>query len=71
MSMGNIDWKPGEMGSETFFIKTLEGDHLVSKGDWVIRGANGVFYPCKPDIFEKTYELADILAEKSEPLDGE
>ena len=37
-------------------IQTLEGDMTVSIGDWVIRGVNGEFYPCKPDIFEKTYE---------------
>lgn len=39
-------------------IPTLEGDHKVSDGDWIIRGVNGEFYPCKPDIFEKTYEPA-------------
>ena len=37
-------------------IPTLEGDHLVSEGDWVIRGVKGEFYPCKPDIFKETYE---------------
>lgn len=37
-------------------IKTLEGDMHVSVGDYVIRGVNGEIYPCKPDIFEKTYE---------------
>lgn len=37
-------------------IRTLEGDMAVDLGDWVIRGVNGEFYPCKPDIFEKTYE---------------
>ena len=40
-------------------IKTLEGWHEVSQGDWVIKGVNGEFYPCKPDIFEKTYEAVD------------
>ena len=40
-------------------IPTLEGDHLCSIGDWIIRGVNSEFYPCKPDIFEKTYELVD------------
>lgn len=39
-----------------FFIDTLEGSMRVSPGDWVIKGVNGEFYPCKPDIFEKTYE---------------
>ncbi len=37
-------------------IHTLEGDLLVSHGDFVIRDVNGEFYPCKPDIFEATYE---------------
>ncbi len=39
------------------FIKTLEGNsYLLSNKDWIIKGVNGEFYPCKPDIFEKTYE---------------
>ena len=37
-------------------IRTLEGMHKCSVGDYIIRGVNGEFYPCKPDIFEKTYE---------------
>ena len=37
-------------------IPTLEGIMRASKGDWVIRGVKGEFYPCKPDIFEATYE---------------
>lgn len=37
-------------------IRTLEGDHLAREGDWVIRGVSGEFYPCKPDIFDATYE---------------
>jgi len=37
-------------------IKTLEGGRRASLGDWIIKGVNGEFYPCKPDIFEKTYE---------------
>ena len=39
-------------------IETLEGDMRASKGDYIIKGVNGEFYPCKPDIFEKTYEKA-------------
>ena len=38
-------------------IETLEGDHQARVGDWIIRGVAGEYYPCKPDIFEKTYEL--------------
>lgn len=37
-------------------IFTLEGEMIVSELDYVIKGVNGEFYPCKPDIFEKTYE---------------
>lgn len=37
-------------------IKTLEGDIIASKGDYIIKGTNGEFYPCKPDIFKATYE---------------
>lgn len=37
-------------------IKTLEGDMKASIGDFIITGVNGEQYPCKPDIFEKTYE---------------
>lgn len=37
-------------------IMTLEGDMLADIGDMIIKGVNGEFYPCKPDIFEKTYE---------------
>ena len=38
-------------------IKTLEGTMIGNPGDWIITGVNGEQYPCKPDIFEKTYEL--------------
>jgi hypothetical protein len=38
------------------WIDTLEGGHVVSQGDWIIQGVKGEFYPCKPDIFEATYE---------------
>lgn len=37
-------------------IHTLEGDMEASVGDYIIKGVNGEFYPCKPDIFAKTYE---------------
>ena len=38
------------------WIDTLEGGHIVCPGDWVITGVKGERYPCKPDIFEATYE---------------
>jgi len=37
-------------------VVTLEGPLRARKGDWIIRGVNGEFYPCKPDVFEQTYE---------------
>ena len=39
-----------------FVISTLEGDMTAADGDWIIKGVEGEFYPCKPDIFEQTYE---------------
>ena len=40
-------------------IPTLEGIMVASMGDYIIKGVNGEFYPCKPDIFEKTYEIVE------------
>ena len=40
-------------------IKTLEGPLHVSEGDFIIKGVEGEFYPCKPDIFEKTYDVVE------------
>lgn len=52
-----------EMDSDSppteLFIKTLEGVHHASVGDYIIRGVDGELYPCKPGIFEKTYELVE------------
>ena len=45
--------------TDRIFIETLEGDHLVTPGDWIITGVKGEHYPCKPDIFEMTYESAE------------
>jgi len=41
---------------QSLIIKTLEGDMEAQPGDWIIKGIAGEFYPCKPDIFEATYE---------------
>ena len=40
-------------------IATLEGDHKAMCGDYIIKGVKDEFYPCKPDIFEATYEPAE------------
>lgn len=37
-------------------IKTLEGEHIANIGDYIIRGVKGEYYPCKPDVFNITYE---------------
>ena len=47
-----------EFGSRTAQIYTLEGVMTAEPGDWIICGVKGEFYPCKPDIFEATYEPA-------------
>ena len=44
-------------------IDTLEGKHIITEGDYIITGVKGERYPCKPDIFEMTYEL---VAKESE-----
>ena len=69
-----VEWllpqlKSGEIcrACNKLYIKTLEGVMEAKVGDYVIKGVNGEFYPCKPDIFEKTYEKIeddDLLNEK-------
>ena len=46
------------VGASHIRIPTLEGWMTASPGDWIIKGVKGEFYPCKPDIFEQTYEPA-------------
>lgn len=46
-----------EVEEDGIIIKTLEGNMKASIGDYIIKGVKGEFYPCKPDIFEKTYEI--------------
>lgn len=48
---GDSEFRNGEL-----IIATLEGPLRASLGDWIIKGIKGEFYPCKPDIFEATYE---------------
>jgi hypothetical protein len=45
--------------SGTLAIETLEGTMTAQCGDWIIKGVNGELYPCKPEIFAKTYEPVD------------
>ena len=64
-----LDWingGPGKSGVATYdptgtpsmaiYIETPEGTMRADRGDWIIQGVQGEFYPCKPDIFEATYE---------------
>ena len=51
----------------TLDIPTLEGTMTAQPGDWIIRGVQGEVYPCKPDIFEATYEPADTSSEARLP----
>lgn len=48
--------KCGDIMHNHGWIDTLEGGHIVCPADWIITGVKGEFYPCKPDIFEATYE---------------
>jgi len=51
---GDAEFRSGEL-----IVATLEGPLHASPKDWIIKGVNGEFYPCKPDIFEKTYEKVE------------
>ena len=67
-----VQWfKPGDemsIGAPVFsmthrqgapYIPTLEGDMFITPGDWIIKGVMGEYYPCKPEIFDKTYEAVE------------
>ncbi len=58
-----VGQKLSRTDSETdeLIIPTLEGKHIASRGDFIIKGVKGEFYPCKPDIFEMTYEAFTTL----------
>lgn len=42
------------------YVKTLEGTMVANKGDWIIKGIKGEFYPCAKEIFEQTYEPVEV-----------
>jgi len=65
--LGGLDARPMTTSGDNFYIdhskieggliiKTLEGEHFASIGDYIIKGIKGEFYPCKPDIFRETYD---------------
>ena len=56
INKGVVSVMPSDTDYAVFGIKTLEGTMAVSPGDYIIRGVKGELYPCKPDIFEATYE---------------
>lgn len=53
------NWNNDPRMSGSYTIRTLEGHLNVSPGDWIITGVKGEKYPCKPDIFEATYEKVE------------
>lgn len=58
--LDGAEWETNAVGGVD--IKTLEGVMTANPGDWIIKGVAGEFYPCKPDIFEQTYELVGDAA---------
>jgi len=61
--LGGVRWREGDPREinvygcrKGWWIRTLEGGHEVTPEDWIITGIDGEHYPCKPKIFEKTYE---------------
>lgn len=54
-----IVWSGGGGDPTKLAVATLEGTMVATVGDWIIRGIKGEFYPCKPDIFEATYEAVE------------
>ena len=52
---------PLPVSDKVYGVETLEGWHIVTNKDWIIKGVKGEFYPIKPDIFEMTYERANSL----------
>lgn len=57
LEQGEADWQDPAAEDNHLVIHTLEGDHKAMPGDWIIRGVHGEHYPCKPEIFDATYEV--------------
>lgn len=58
---GDAIYEAVASGGGAMVIKTLEGQHIASLNDYIIRGIKGEYYPCKPDIFEITYDAEEEL----------
>lgn len=54
-----LKWDDGHLVGA--YVQTLEGCMYATYGDYIIKGVDGEFYPCKPSVFEKTYELAEDI----------
>lgn len=63
-------WPKGMQKIDCPIIKTLEGWHEVTPGDWIIAGVKGEMYPCKDEIFRMTYEPAAHPAAQAEEKHG-
>jgi len=59
-SEGALWIDPDDLKMEKLVCGTLEGVHKIDFGDWIIQGVKGELYPCKPDIFEMTYEKVEL-----------
>lgn len=55
--------EPFSDNPRAFHISTLEGGHTASLGDWILKGVVGEIYPCRDDIFRKTYQAVDAEGE--------
>lgn len=67
-----VNWSRGAVSGwfdHAYFlaVETLEGTISAREGDWIIEGVKGEFYPCKPDIFEATYERVERTVYVDEP----
>ena len=69
--VGSLYIRPLDTERELLAISTMEGFHMVTWDDWIIKGVAGELYPCKPDIFEKTYELVELISTINKDLASE
>lgn len=58
LNLDELEYFETDYGRKYPYIRTLEGKHYIHKGSYIITGVKGERYPCKPDIFNMTYELA-------------
>jgi hypothetical protein len=65
-----VEFKPNPTDADVneLMASTLEGEHLASPGDFIIKGVKGEYYPCKPDIFAATYDAVPMGGQAGDPL---